>query len=153
MVTLRPMTEEEFAAFKAKTYEDYAEERASVEGADVERERENARKQIDDLMVDGLRSEVHHYWKAVAPGDGVVGELWVFVDDAQKRAFIYFIGTDEAYRGKGYGQQTLEALEAAMRPLGVRHIALNVFGANTTARRLYERMGYQPQAILMSKSL
>jgi ribosomal protein S18 acetylase RimI-like enzyme len=69
---------------------------------------------------------------------------------SKQRAFIYFIGTDEAYRGRGYAQQ---ALEAAMRPLGVTQIGLSVFGDNTVARRLYERVGYQAQAILMAKDI
>ena len=38
-------------------------------------------------------------------------------------------------------------------PLGVTQIALNVWGDNVVARRLYERVGYQPQAIYMTKDI
>ncbi|HEX6799905.1 MAG TPA: GNAT family N-acetyltransferase [Ktedonobacterales bacterium] len=155
MVTLRPMTEDEFAALKAELYTSYPEERARATGGGVatEEEIEAGRRQVDELMAEGLQSTAHHYWKIVAPEVGAVGVLWVMVDDAKHRAFIYFISTDAAYRGRGYGQQALEALEAAMRPLGVTQIALNVWGDNHVARRLYERVGYQPQAIYMTKDV
>lgn len=155
MVTLRPMTEDEFAALKAEMYASYPEERARAAGGGVvtEEEIEAGKRQIDELTGEGLQSKEHHYWKIVAPDDGPVGDLWVMVDDARHRAFIYFIGTDAAYRGRGYGQQALEALEAAMRPLGVTQIGLNVWGDNYVARRLYERVGYQPQAIHMAKNI
>lgn len=155
MVTLRPMTEDEFAALKAEMYASYPEERARAAGGGVvtQEEIEAGKRQIDELMAEGIHSKEHHYWKIVAPEVGAVGDLWVMVDDAKHRAFIYFIGTDAAYRGRGYGQQAMEALEAALRPLGVTQIALNVWGDNHVARRLYERMGYQPQAILMAKTI
>ena len=154
MIELRPMTEEEFATLKAAMYAGYPEERAKATGGTItEEDIEAGRRQIDELMSEGIHSKAHHYWKMVAPEVGAVGDLWVFVDDAKHRAFIYFIGTDEAYRGRGYAQQALEALEAAVRPLGVTQISLNVFGDNAVARRLYERVGYQPQAVLMAKDL
>jgi ribosomal protein S18 acetylase RimI-like enzyme len=154
MIELRPMTDEEFDALKAAMYASYPEERARATGGTVTPEDiEAGKRQIDELMSEGVQSKVHLYWKMVAPEDGVVGDLWVFVDDPKRRAFIYFIGTDEAYRGRGYGQQALEALEGAMRPLGVTQIGLNVFGDNTVARRLYERVGYQATAILMAKDI
>jgi ribosomal protein S18 acetylase RimI-like enzyme len=155
MVTLRPMTEDEFAALKAAMYASYPEERARAAGGGVvtEEEIEAGKRQIDELMDEGIQSKEHHYWKIVAPQDGAVGDLWVMVDDARHRAFIYFIGTDAAFRGRGYGQQAMEALEAEVRPLGVTQIALNVWGDNSVARRLYERMGYQPQAIQMAKAI
>lgn len=149
------MTDDEFATLKAQMYADYPEERAKAAGGGVvtQDEIEAGKRQIDELMAEGIHSKEHHYWKIVAPEVGPVGDLWVMVDDAKHRAFIYFIGTDAAYRGHGYGQQAMEALEATLRPLGVTQIALNVWGDNHVARRLYERVGYQPQAILMAKDI
>jgi ribosomal protein S18 acetylase RimI-like enzyme len=65
------------------------------------------------------------------------------VEPAKERAFIYYVGVDEAYRGKGYGREALLALETTVKPMGVRHIDLNVFGDNASAIHLYQSLGYQ----------
>lgn len=44
-------------------------------------------------------------------------------------------------------------MEEALRPLGVTHIALNVSGFNTTARALYDKLGYQVAANIMLKRI
>ncbi|HEY7781211.1 MAG TPA: GNAT family N-acetyltransferase [Ktedonobacterales bacterium] len=77
----------------------------------------------------------------------------VFVDPTQRRAFVYDIEINEGYRGKGYGKAAMLAVESAVRPMGAAHIDLSVFGYNTTARRLYEGLGYEPIAIGMRKVL
>ncbi len=44
-------------------------------------------------------------------------------------------------------------LEARMRPLGVRRIALNVFADNAVAMYLYRQTGYRTVATSMQKDL
>jgi RimJ/RimL family protein N-acetyltransferase len=153
MITLRPMTDSEFAAFKDFMYQDYAEAQARGAGVPVDQVRELAHAQIDHLMQDGLRSPAHRYWKVVTPEGTVVGDLSLQVETDKRQAFIYFIGIDQAYRSRGYAQQALAALEDLLRTHGVTHISLSVFGDNVVARHVYERMGYQPSAILMRKDL
>jgi RimJ/RimL family protein N-acetyltransferase len=154
-IILRPMTEAEFLAFKAFMYDEYAADIARGMAVPIDEVRERATQQIDDLLKDGLASDAHFLWKIVAEADpnGAAGDLWAYVDRAKQRAFIYFIGIDEQYRGKGYARAAMLALEAEMRPLGATRIELSVFGDNTTARRLYESLGYQPSAIHMRKDL
>ena len=60
---------------------------------------------------------------------------------------------DEPYRRRGYGQAAMLALEDSVRSLGLRGIALHVFGHNTAARALYERLGYTVTNINMAKRL
>lgn len=152
MVTFRPMTEAEFADFKAFLTVDYEQDIARGLGVPVEDVREQARQQIDSLMKDGVTSAEHRYWKVIAPADGDVGVLWVMLRP-RGEAFIYFIGVDEAHRGKGYGEQTMKELEAVMRSQGVTRIGLNVFGDNAVAQRLYQRVGYRAAAISMVKDI
>jgi ribosomal protein S18 acetylase RimI-like enzyme len=152
MVTFRPMTEDEFAAFKAFMSVEYEQDVARGMGLPVEEVRERAQQQLESLMKDGLSSQEHLYWKVVAPEGGVVGDLWVMLQP-RRQSFIYYIGINEAQRGKGYGEETMRHLEDEMRSRGVTHIALNVFGDNAVARRLYERVGYQTAAIYMNKAL
>ena len=152
-VTLRPMTEAEYAEMRAAIEENYAQDVARAMDIPIEEARATAAKQFADLLKDGLATEGQYLWKVVADEDGAVGDLWTFVDPGKRRAFIYFIGIDERYRGKGYGKAAMLALEAAVTPKGADHIDLNVFGDNTTAFRLYEGLGYRPTAMNMRKVL
>jgi len=68
-------------------------------------------------------------------------------------AWIYDISIDEEHRGKGYGRALLNGLEQVAREHGLESIGLNVFAGNDYARRLYERAGYEPTSIHMSKRL
>ena len=153
VVTLRPMTEAEYAGMRAYLDEGYAQDIARAMDIPIEEARAAGAKQIAELLKDGLATEGHYLWKIIADQDDAVGDLWTFVDPGKRRAFIYFIGIDERGRGKGYGKAAMLALEAAVRPKGADHIDLNVFGDNPTAIRLYEGLGYLPTAINMRKML
>lgn len=153
MVTLRPMTEPEYDAFMAMSLEGYIAQRAEADDSPLEVERETATKQVSELLSQGFHTPGHRFWHVVEPGGAAMGALWVFIDAAQRRAFIYDIEMDEAQRGKGYGAATLRALEDELRPTGVTHIGLNVFGPNTIARALYDKMGYRVAATFMLKRI
>jgi ribosomal protein S18 acetylase RimI-like enzyme len=43
--------------------------------------------------------------------------------------------------------------EEEARRRGIDRVALNVFGRNTVARRLYQSLGYEENAVAMSKNL
>jgi ribosomal protein S18 acetylase RimI-like enzyme len=146
------MTEDEFAAFKAFLAVEYEQDVARGLGVPVEEVHEQAQQQIEALMKDGIKSPDHRYWKVIASDGGAVGDLWVMLRPRQE-AFIYFIGIDEAYRGQGYGEQTMNQLEVVMRSQGIIRIALNVFGDNAVAQRLYQRVGYRAAAITMVKDI
>lgn len=152
MVTLRPMNEAEYDTFTAGTLEGYIAERAEADDMSLEQEREVATKQVGDILPQGFRTPGHHFWRVEAEG-APVGSLWVFVDDAQRRAFIYDIVVDASERGKGYGEATMRALEDELHPTKVTHIGLNVFGPNTIARALYDKMGYRVAATNMLKRI
>jgi ribosomal protein S18 acetylase RimI-like enzyme len=153
MVTFRPMTQAEYEHLRSWLDEDYAQDVAKVMAMSPEEGREAAQKQLAELLPTGLSSEGHHFWKITAPDGVAVGDLWVQIGPAKGRAFIYFIGIDEAFRGKGYGRAAMQALEAEVRPLGATRIDLSVFGDNATAIHLYQSLGYQIQAMGMRKPI
>jgi ribosomal protein S18 acetylase RimI-like enzyme len=152
-VTLHPMTEAEYGAFRAVLDEQYARDTAHAMDIPIEEARVVTGRQVAEQLKDGLATEGHYLWKVISEQDGPVGDLWVFVEPAKRRAFIYDIAMNEQYRGKGYGKAAMLAVESAVRPMGAAHLDLNVFGYNTTARRLYEGLGYEPIAIHMRKVL
>jgi len=153
MLTLDPMTEAEYAQFDATLWTDYAAERARNLRTSVEYERESGQRQRAELLPDGMHTANHHFWNMVDADAGVVGKLWVFVDGEKQRAYIYDIVVDAAHRRKGYARQALAALDQFVRPLGITHIGLNVFGDNPGAKSLYEQMGYYTVATMMQKDV
>jgi ribosomal protein S18 acetylase RimI-like enzyme len=147
------MTEPEYDAFMAESLVGYAADRAVAEDTPLEQERATASAQVAGILAQGFRTPGHHFWQVVADDGATVGALWVFLDADQRRAFIYDIVIDEAQRGKGHGEATMRALEEEMRPQGVTHIGLNVFGHNAIARALYDKMGYRVASTFMLKRI
>jgi ribosomal protein S18 acetylase RimI-like enzyme len=84
-----------------------------------------------------------------------VGDLWLAErdDGFQPGLFIFDITVDEAFRGRGYGRAAMLFAEEEARRRGRDRIALNVFGGNAVARNLYRSLGYEEDAIAMSKKL
>ncbi len=153
MVTLQPMTEADYDAYRANAVEDYAAERALAEDTSLEEERKTASAQLAGLLPQGLRTPGHHFWRVVAEDGTRVGSLWAHFEAERRRAFIYDIVIDAAQRGKGYGEATMRALEEELRPTDLTHIELNVFGHNSVARALYDKMGYHVAATYMLKRI
>lgn len=153
MITLRRMTQQEYDQLDQTLWENYAQERARNSGTTIEEERAISQKQRSDLLPNGLATPAHHFWTLEdAPGHSV-GILWVFVKAEKQQAFIYDIEIDAEQRGKGYGRQALEALDALAPTLGVNAIELNVFGDNEVAMALYNKAGYRTVATYMRKEL
>ena len=153
MATLRPMTQAEYDAFADPMWEDFTHERARAEGNPIEEERAVVAQQRATLLPNELQTPEHRFWIVEDADQQRVGILWVQLRDARHEAFIYDIEMDPAQRGKGYGRQALEALEAEVRPLGITRITLNVFGGNSPAITLYQTAGYQTDAMLMHKDI
>lgn len=155
-VQLRPMTDDEYNAWSATVWEDYAQDRAKAGNTPIEQERAEAQQQHEELLPNGLHTDHHYFWMvmdAANPQAGAVGKLWVFHNEPKKQAYIYDIEMNPELRGKGYGRATLAALEDEMRAHGVTRIALNVFGYNSVARHLYQSVGYSEVAVLMQKDI
>ena len=55
------------------------------------------------------------------------------------------------HRGHGLGTRLLEGLEAALREQGVNDLILGLLPGNTEAARLYERRGYRPTWLYLSR--
>jgi ribosomal protein S18 acetylase RimI-like enzyme len=55
------------------------------------------------------------------------------------------------YRGSGLGSELLERLEAHLHDLGVEDLILGALAGNDHAIRLYERRGYRPTWLYLSK--
>ncbi len=148
------MTDSEFAAFRARAIHDYAIDKVAAGEWPRERAEALAEEQTASLLPDGPSTDGMFIVIAEADGIGPVGYAWLALKrPEQSSAWIYDIAIDEEHRGKGYGRALLNGLEQVAQEHGLESIALNVFAGNEHARRIYERAGYKPTSIHMSKRL
>jgi ribosomal protein S18 acetylase RimI-like enzyme len=148
------MTEAEFQAFLADSVPEYASEKVRAGNWTPEEAMERSRKDHATLLPDGLASPNQHLYTIELAGSPV-GRLWLCVDpqSAGGAGFIYDLRVDEPFRRQGIAAEAMRLLEKEGRSLGVRSLALHVFGYNRAARALYEKLGYEITNINMSKSL
>ncbi|HJQ51477.1 MAG TPA: GNAT family N-acetyltransferase [Gaiellaceae bacterium] len=153
-VQLRPMRDDEFAGWLPKMRDDYGQAMIDDGGVLPEAAREKAAADCEQLFPGGRPSAEQLVFVLEAEGEAV-GELWLCKRDDMGRPclFVYDIHVADAYRGRGYGKAAMLLAEEEARRRGIDRIALNVFGRNEVARRLYLSLGYAENAIAMSKSL
>lgn len=71
----------------------------------------------------------------------------------EHEAWIYNVTVLPAHRGCGVGQRLIQHAENHARQHGFRAIGLAVATHNTGAQRLYERLDFQSNNVLMRKAL
>jgi ribosomal protein S18 acetylase RimI-like enzyme len=151
---LRPMTAAEFNSFRAGLIRRYAAEHVSAGDWAPEQAEDRAARGTDDLLPGGPSTPGMLLLSAEAPDGEPVGMVWVGLDrPLPGGAWIYDIEINPEHRGKGYGRALLQGAEQESTKQGAKAIGLNVFGANTIARKLYESSGYQVTATQMRKDL
>lgn len=151
MIQLKPLQQADFEKFLEREVHGYAEEHVRNGNWPAEGSLERSRKEFERLLPDGIHSEHQYLWSLVDESDNKIGVLWVQVKEG--KAFLYDFVIDEAYRGQGYGKQSLSALDEQLRAMGVESIGLHVFGDNIKAQELYKKMGYLITGIHMQKKL
>lgn len=157
-IELARMTDEVYRAWLAEAIRGYADDLAANNGLSPEAALARSERDFHELLPDGPATPQQHVYSILAapePGSArrPVGVIWFAERDNPPGAFIYDFMVDEAYRSRGYGGAALLAIEAKVQALGLKRIGLHVFGKNTGARRLYERLGYVATNINMAKEL
>ncbi len=154
-VRLRPMTDAEFSVFRAEAIREYAAERVKAGELRPDEAEARSAEQTDALLADGVRTEGMLLVVAESEAGEVVGSAWVALgaEGRNADAWIYAIEVASGARGRGYGRALLASLEHEVAARGGASIALNVFGANRTARSLYESSGYEVTSLHMRKGL
>jgi ribosomal protein S18 acetylase RimI-like enzyme len=155
MVRLEPISEAEFQAFLEPAIAEYAAEHVKGGRWRPEEALEESRKEYIQLLPDGLRSVDQHLFSIKNEAGTQVGMLWFAVRNqgGKRSAFIYDVRIDEAFQRRGYAMQAFQALEILARDMGLTTISLHVFGHNTAARALYEKLGFVTTNLFMTKSL
>lgn len=156
IVSVRPMSVEEFESFRTHTIVEYAAVNVANGHWTSEDSIDKSTQAISTLLPNGLSTE-HTLLLTALNQDGIeIGYLWIGLQRTSNPAdgaWIYDIELYEEFRGKGYGRQLLAEAERQTKSYGVKKLGLNVFGSNKIARNLYESTGYEITSQQMSKAL
>ncbi len=154
-VQLLKMTEEEYIPYLQRSINSYAAENVKSGHWHVSEATKNAEKQFHDLLPEGISTKNNYLFTVTNEENEKIGILWFNVRSKgpQEEAFIYEIEIIEAFRGKGYGKQTMLVLEDKVKEMGLDKISLHVFGHNDRAISLYSKVGYETTSVMMAKKL
>ena len=82
----------------------------------------------------------------ILDGDAAVGYIVLCIGYSLewlgRDAFVDEFYLREEYRGRGWGRQAMAFLEEAARAAGIRTLHLEVVQENTSALRLYRKLGF-----------
>ena len=100
------------------------------------------------LAFDGEAVAGYGLAHVMAVDDSWIPDTWV---TGSRIGEIESLSVLPQYRGSGLGSVFLERLEQHLREVGCRDLILGALPGNTDAIRLYERRGYQPTWLYLSK--
>ena len=152
-VSLSPLTDSALAAWMQVQRAEYITDRIRS-GDDEAAALRNADANDERLFPGGVLAPGHDLLRVLDDGRPV-GVIWVgpHPQELEGVAYIWDVEVDPSERGRGFGRAAMLLAEEHARSRGYRALALNVFGFNTTARGLYESLGYEPTSIQMRKEL
>ena len=154
MIQLKEMNQIEFEKYLDFLIPDYAQDISENFNLTKEIGLEESKLLMKNTFPQGLSTEGQYLYNVYVPAlDQEVGVLWFEVKPEINQAYLFHIYIDEAYRGKGYGTNTLAKLHLLAREFGVTSLGLSVFGNNDKAYQLYKRLGYKITSTAMQKSL
>jgi ribosomal protein S18 acetylase RimI-like enzyme len=150
----RPMSEAEFAQWRAQAVEGYAQ---SWIDRGVPADEARAKSEADHLesLPDGLATPGASLRFLVHDG-AIVGHLFVGRREArfgEQASFVYDVHVVDGHRGQGHGRSLMLLAERVSLDAGMRLLALHVFSGNTPAISLYESLGYETTAVNLFKPL
>lgn len=156
MVTLIPMTENDYQAYLEQLIGEYAQDHVRGGRWGEQEALQRATQEIQQILPQGLHSPDNYLYMIVEEQSNQrVGILWFALNTraSKQQAFVYDIAIYEQFRRHGYATQAFRLLEEQARELGATSIGLHVFGHNVAARELYEKLGYIATNIQMMKKL
>jgi ribosomal protein S18 acetylase RimI-like enzyme len=154
IVRLRPLTGEEYAAYRTYGVPMYAADLARARGMNPELALQESEKTFAATLEEAAAPDRTWILRVLTDDDEPAGWLWLGPHPHREDAvFIYDIEIHESHQGRGLGRATMLAAEELARDAGLRHIALNVFGWNERAESLYRSLGYITASTQMSKPL
>ncbi|KYQ94533.1 GCN5 family acetyltransferase [Serratia plymuthica] len=156
MIELRDMSPQEFERYRTHGIEEYAKDLARVLLLNREQALVEATASFNDSLPNGATTSDHRLVCARLAGSAEnIAIIWYAIEQRTygKQLFIYDFEVVTAWRGKGYGEQILNAVLDAGRADGAEYAELAVFNDNPTAARLYARLGFKAVNTRMHRRL
>ena len=155
MSSLRPMTESEYAVWKAETIPAYAADKVASGQWSKDESLDLSRKEYEELLPDGLNTKGNYLFSIVDSEAMQVGILWFAIKTkfAAKIAYVFDVSVRPDRQREGHACRAFIALEEEVKRLGLSGIALQVFGHNTSAQALYAKLGFHPTNISLYKAV
>lgn len=153
---LKPMTRAEYEDYRQHSIPNYARNKVESGEWAEETSMEQAAEVYDELLPDGVDTPGHYLFQIIDEWDEVpVGVIWIASRDraGQQAAYIYDVFIKPEYQSKGHASRAIKAVQDKALDMGLPGIGLHVFGHNENARRLYEKLGYEPVNVFMYKRL
>lgn len=154
MIVFKPMTAADFSAFLNYLIPDYAEEISSSYRLPKADALLQAQAQIDASLPEGVETRgqvlLAIYYQDAAQAHHA-GYFWYKPDEASQSVFIYDFYIFPAWRNKGLGSASMNALEKVLRQQGFTQIKLRVAAGNERARHVYEANGFRVNGFNMNK--
>src|SRR5215472_11477209 len=120
MVTLQPMTQEEYTSYQEPAIAEYAQGHVEDGQWSADEALERSREEFQGLLPEGVDTP-NNYLFTVVNGEGQkVGILWFAVRESGGKlwAWVYDVRIDEAFRRRGYAQEAFAELENKVLALG-----------------------------------
>lgn len=152
MSILRKMSSIEFENYIDNAVKSYAKEKIESGNWTEDEAFYRSKSEYDKLLPNGVNSNNNYLFSILNEIDNVIGMIWLNVNE-NNLGFIYDLNIYKEYQGKGYGLKAMEEIENIARSLELEKIELHVFGHNTKAINLYEKLNYRKTNIIMSKKL
>lgn len=140
MIRLEPIQQQDFERFLEHETQAYADDHVRNGSWEADGALERSRKEFERYLPNGIHTQDQYLWSIITEENKKIGVLWVQVKEG--KAFIFDFIIDEEYRGKGYGKQSLAAMDEKLKAMGTESVALHVFGDNVSAQELYKKMGF-----------
>lgn len=138
---LVPMDADRFEEWLAAAVDGYARQIEESTALDHEASLRKAERDTAELLPQGHSTDDHWFFDAV-DGETTVGTIWLS-RRSPTAYYVYEVEVDAGRRGCGYGRAAMDAAAWWARDQGGEVLALNVFGRNAVARRLYLGLGYR----------
>ena len=155
MITLTPMTEEDYTLFIRKTIPEYAYEQSRAGNWPASDAVALARSEYQQMLPEGIQTQNAYLRTIMDENNRRVGMLWFFMDPSRPKitAFLIDFFMFPEGRGKGYEAHALALFEQEALGLGAQRVELQVFAHKSEEVSLYQQNGFSNTSILLAKEL